>query len=110
MVVVARIGATTVVFGLVTLLDHPPETTCFIYFIYNIVLSGPLCSNPLGGLGGVVEGGPETKNNQCSPDPRDMHTRAAISITVVIINYHDKSLYTFYPLLDDFDITRGSGA
>ena len=68
---VARIGAHMVVFGLVTPLDHPPETTqwvtawvggLYILYIYRAVLWV---------VGWVVEWGHETKNNPICPDPRD---------------------------------------
>ena len=67
MVVVARIGATTVVFGLVTLLDHPPETTCFIYFIYNIVVSDPHAVTHWVVSGGWSRGVPRPKTTSISP-------------------------------------------
>ena len=64
-------GAVLIVFGLVTPLDHPPDYTSQHLYIYIIYIIRPPCSNPLGGLGGVVEWGHETKNITVNPDPRD---------------------------------------
>ena len=42
----------------------------------------------LSGLGGVVEGGPETKNIHCCPDPRDNRRQLEFLVGERDTNFH----------------------